>query len=203
MSGAAGRLGVAIGTAVLCGAALLVPLLEGPPAAAPSAADLGELQARMAAGARLHPPAPVVPPRGSEPFCRECHPAAPHRGTRVRDAVTNAHAGWMDCLGCHWASEAGERPAPAWVAGRGGGAFAAILPADRATPEALAALRAQVTERRPCFVRGPDCGSCHRVGGMEEWARTGGQPSQLPPPERLEAVFTLAPGEKWYFPQFQ
>jgi len=199
---AAGRLAVALGVAGLCAGALFVLLAEGPPAAAPTTAELAALEARMTSGARLHAVPPEVPVRGSAGFCRDCHPPAPHRGRRVRDAMANAHAAWMDCLGCHWAEEGGARPDPVWTVGPGGGAFAGILGPESATPGALAALRAKVTARRPCFARGPACEGCHRPGGMAAWSHGTGAPAEGERLERLEAIFTLAPGEKWYFPQF-
>jgi hypothetical protein len=174
------------------------------PGAGPSSADLEALEAVMVAGARLHPALQKVEAAGSAAFCAGCHPPPPHTGNRVADAMTNDHAGRMDCLVCHWsASSAGARPAPVWQV-QAGSAFLAALPAERSSKERLAALRSTVTAGgRRCFERGPGCGQCHRPGGMGALTRPGAAPQRTAALESLENYFTLAPGEKWYFPQLQ
>ena len=200
MSGIAkDRLAVAAVTAAACAAALLA-LATGPSRSdIPPPGDLAGIEASSTGAARLHPVLPLPGPRGAEVFCRECHPAAPHRGARVSEVMLNAHAVRLDCLACH-------RPAggePRWLQGPGEGMFASVLPPERLTREALARLRAEVTVSRPCFERGSPCDACHRTDGMGIWARPGAPPARAAELERLDAVFTLDPGEKWYFPQFQ
>ena len=184
-------------------AAAAAALIAGSPAAAPSTADLAALEAKMAAGARLHPATAVPAPAGPAAWCAECHPGLPHPGTGAAGAMLNEHAGRMDCLLCHWPAAGGSRPKPAWQVQAGATAFLAVLPRERSSKEQLAALRASATAGRRCFERGPACGACHRAGGIGALLRAGSSPAREAALERLENYFTLAPGEKWYFPSIQ
>ncbi len=199
----AGRIAVAVATAAACVASLFALGTGAARIATPRVSDLGEREASMLAAARLHPGPPPLPELGTASFCRECHPPVPHPGVGVREALLNAHAAWMDCLACHGAGGEGGFLPPRWVTGPGKGVYAAVLPPERSGREELVGLRARVTARRPCFERGGGCQGCHRPGGMESWARPDAVPQRTEQLERLESVFTLAPGEKWYFPQFQ
>jgi hypothetical protein len=198
----ASRLGVFALFALL--AAGMAPLLlPGAPALAPSPADLEAIEARLLAGARLHPAAPAPAPAGSAVFCAECHPAPPHPGRGVRNALANEHAARMDCLLCHWSAANGARPTPSWQVAADAAPFLGVLGRERLSKSALEALRSAVTTGRRCFERGPACEGCHRPGGILALARQGTTPGRLASLERLENFFTLAPGEKWYLPQVQ
>ena len=183
-------------------AAGLSALVAGVPAAAPAVSDLAALEAKMAANARLHPAAPTPVPAGPAAWCAECHPGLPHPGTGVAAALLNDHAGRMDCLLCHWSAANGERPRPAWQVQADTSAVLTVLPRERASKDQLVALRAAAATGRPCFERGPSCAGCHRPGGIGGLARPGSSPERSASLERLEKYFTLAPGEKWYFPSF-
>jgi mono/diheme cytochrome c family protein len=116
--------------------------------------------------------------------------------------MANEHARRMDCLVCHWSSAGGVQPAPAWQV-LSGTAFLVALPAERSSREQVAALRAAVTAGRRCFERGQGCTGCHRPGGLGALVRPGTSPGTTAALERLENYFTLAAGEKWYFPQLE
>ena len=109
----------------------------------------------------------------------------------------------MDCLLCHWPAAGGSRPAPAWQVQAGATAFLAVLPRERSSKDQLAALRSAAMAGRRCFERGPACAGCHRPGGIGTLVRPGSTPARVAALERLENHFTLAPGEKWYFPRIQ
>ena len=117
--------------------------------------------------------------------------------------MLNEHAGRMDCLLCHWSAAGGSRPAPAWQVQAGSTAFLAVLPRERSSKDQLAALRSAAMAGRRCFERGPGCAGCHRPGDIGTLARPGSTPARVAALERLENHFTLAPGEKWYFPRIQ
>lgn len=178
-------------------------LITGVPAAAPTSADLAALEARMTAAARLHPAADIPAPAGPAPWCAQCHPGPPHPGAGVDRAMLNEHAGRMDCLLCHWSAASGPRPAPAWQVQAGATAHLAVLPREGLSNDRLAALRSTVVASRRCFERGPACAGCHRPGEIKALARPGSTPARVAALERLENYFTLAPGEKWYFPRIQ
>jgi hypothetical protein len=200
--GFAGRLPVFALFAALV-AASVPALVPRAPAKAPSANELQEIERRLLAGARLHVALPAPAPAGAAAFCAGCHPAPPHAARSLVAAFANEHASRMDCLLCHWSGAGGARPAPAWQVTSGAGSFLAVLPPQRATNEELQRLRATVTAVRRCFERGPGCADCHRPGGMSGLAPPGTSAARLAALERLERYFTLAPGEKWYFPQLQ
>ncbi|HWR97674.1 MAG TPA: hypothetical protein VN317_04565 [Candidatus Methanoperedens sp.] len=196
------RLGVFAVFAALAAAALLL-LTRGTPGVEVQPAELEALEKALFAGDRLHPAVKAPAPAGTAAFCSGCHPLPAHGGRRVIDAMANEHATRMDCLVCHWSAVAGEsRPAPAWQV-LSGSSFFAALPAERATRERLGALRSAVTAGRRCFERGPGCAGCHRSGGMALLVRPGTSPGRIAGLEQLENYFTLAPGEKWYFPQLK
>jgi len=202
----AAKLGQRLAVFVVCAslaAAAATTLIAGFPAAAPSAAELASLEATITGAARLHPTAVVTVAAGSASWCAECHPGLPHPGTGVAAAVLNAHAGHMECLLCHWSAANGARPVPAWQVQAGSTMFLAVLPRERSSQEQLAALRTAATVGRRCFERGPACAGCHRPGGIGTLARPGESPAHAAALERLENYFTLAPGEKWYFPHIQ
>lgn len=201
-AGLAGRLSVC---ALFCAAAVATaPLLRpGVPPGAPSGKQLEALESGMLAAARLHPAAPAPAPAGSAVFCAGCHEAPAHPGRGVRPALANAHGVRMDCLLCHWSAANGPRPAPSWRVAADGDAFLAVLAPERAAPADLERLRAAVTASRRCFERGPACEGCHKPGGMAGLARPGTSAVRAAGLERLENYFTLAAGEKWYFPQLQ
>ena len=196
------RVGVFVVFAALAAAAAST-FFTGAPAAAPTGAELAALAAKMAAAARLHPLAAIPAPAGPAPWCTTCHPAPPHPGAGVDRAMLNEHAGRMDCLLCHWSAASGARPVPAWQVQAGATAFLAVLPRERSTQEQLAALRSTAMTGRRCFERGPACTACHRQGGIGALARPGSTPGRAAALERLENHFSLAPGEKWYFPRLQ
>ncbi len=177
--------------------------LPGVPAMAPSSAELTALEAKMTSAARLHAAAVAPIPAGPAPWCAECHPGLPHPGTGIARAMLNEHAGRMDCLLCHWSTVSGSRPVPTWQLKTGTTAFLAVLPPDSPVQDRLTALRAAVLARRRCFERGPACGVCHRPGEIGALVRPGSTPSRVAFLERLENHFTLAPGEKWFFPQIR
>lgn len=184
-------------------AAASTALVAGVPSSAPTGADLAALEAKMQAAARLHP-APAVPaPAGPAAWCAECHPGLPHPGAGVARAMLNEHAGRMDCLLCHWSAANGARPAPSWQVQSGSTAFLSVLPRERSSKEQLAALRSAAATGRRCFENGPGCAGCHRPGGIGALVRPGSTPARAASLERLENYYTLAPGEKWYFPQIQ
>jgi len=178
-------------------------LITGIPAAAPTSAALAALEAKMTTAARLHPVAAIPAPAGPAPWCAECHPGLPHPGKGVDRAMLNEHAGRMDCLLCHWSAGGGSRPAPAWQVRAGSTAYLAVLPRELLSNDRLAALRSAVTAGRRCFERGPACAGCHRPGDIGTLARPGSTPARVAALGRLENHFTLAPGEKWYFPRIQ
>lgn len=177
--------------------------MPGVPAAAPSSAELAALEAKMIAAAHLHPAASLPTPAGPAPWCGSCHPGLPHPGGGVNRAMLNEHAGRMDCLLCHWSAAGGSRPAPAWQVQAGATSFLAVLPRERLAKDQLAALRSSATAGRRCFERGPACAGCHRSAEIGTLARPGSTPARLTALARLENYFTLAPGEKWYFPRIQ
>jgi hypothetical protein len=179
-------------------AALFVP---SGPAAAPSGAELAAWEGQLAKGARLHPASAPQSPVGPAAWCAECHPGLAHPGAGVAAAMLNEHASRMDCLLCHWPAAAGPRPAPLWQVQAGAAAFLGVLPRERAAPEQLKALRATAMAGGRCFARGPACVGCHRPGSIGPLLRPGAAPARVAALERLENHFTLAPGEKWYFPQ--
>lgn len=199
--GQASRITVFIVFAALAAAGAL-PFARGGPGPGVSAAELAALEKSLRDGARLHAAAKPAVPQPAASFCAGCHPLPAHGGRGVAVAMLNEHASRMDCLVCHWASAAGARPAPAWQV-HSGVSFLAVLPVERATADRLAALRSSVTAVRRCFERGPDCDGCHRPGGMAGLLRPGAPPGRGGALETLENYFTLAPGEKWYFPQLQ
>jgi hypothetical protein len=172
-------------------------------AATPAAADLAAIEAKLADAARLHHLAAIPAPAGPGSWCAECHPGLPHPGSGVSGAMLNEHAGRMDCLFCHWPASGGSRPVPSWQVQAGATAFLAVLPRERSSKEQLAALRSAAMAGRRCFERGPACAVCHRPGAIGPFARPGTSPSRVASLERLENYFTLAPGEKWYFPRIQ
>ena len=177
--------------------------ITGVPTAAPTSAELAALEAKMIAAARLHPAAAIPAPSGPAPWCAQCHPGPPHPGTGVDSALLNAHAVRMDCLLCHWSAAAGPRPGPSWQVQGGTTAFLAVLPRERATKEQLAALRSAAMAGRPCFERGPACAGCHLPGIIGALVRPGTTPARVAALEHLEHQFTLASGEKWYFPRIE
>ncbi len=184
-------------------AAAASTLIAGAPAAAPTTAELAALETKLTAGALLHPPAAILSPAGPAVWCAECHPGLPHPGRGVDRALLNEHATRMDCLLCHWPAAAGSRPAPAWQVQAGSTAFLAIVPRERLSKDQLALLRSAAMAGRRCFERGPACGGCHRPGDIGALARPGSSPARVAALERLANYFTLAPGEKWYFPQIR
>ena len=177
--------------------------IPGAPATAPRSADLAALEAKMAAAARLHPVAAIPAPVGPAAWCAECHPGLAHPGASVAGAMLNEHAGRMDCLLCHWSAAAGPRPTPVWQVLAGDTPFLAVLTRERAAKEQLAGLRAAAMAGRRCFERGPTCDGCHRPGVIGALVRPGAAPARTAALEHLENHFTLAPGEKWYFPRIQ
>jgi len=178
-------------------------LTAGIPGAALTGDELAALEAKMTAAARLHPVAETPAPAGPAAWCAECHPGLPHAGARVDRAMLNEHAGRMDCLLCHWSVASGSRPAPAWQVQAGSTAFLAVVPRERSSKDQLAALRSAAMAGRRCFGRGPACAGCHRPGDIATLVRPGATPARVSALERLENQFTLAPGEKWYFPRIQ
>jgi hypothetical protein len=195
------RLTVFAAFAALAAAGFL-PLVRGAPAGDVRPSELAALEKSLLDGARLHPAVKTPAPAGSAPYCGGCHPLPAHAGSRVADAMANEHATRMDCLVCHWPAAGGARPARVWQV-FSGSAFLAALPAERSSREHLAALRTAVTAVGRCFERGPDCAGCHRTGGMAGLVRPGSDPGRAIALERLENYLTLAPGEKWYFPQLE
>ena len=183
-------------------AAGALPVARGGPGPGVSTAELAALEKSLPGRARLHATAKPAVPQPAASFCAGCHPLPAHGGRGVTVAMLNEHASRMDCLVCHWSAAAGARPAPAWQV-HSGVSILAALPEERATTERLAALRSKVTAVRRCFERGPGCGGCHRAGGMAGLQRPGAPPGRAAALETLENYFTLAPGEKWYFPQLQ
>lgn len=177
--------------------------ITGVPPAAPTSADLAALEAKMTTAARLHSLTAIRAPAGPAPWCAECHPGLPHPGAGVDRAMLNEHAGRMDCLLCHWSAAGGSRPVPAWQVQAGATAYLAVLPRERLSNDRLAALRTAVLASRRCFERGPACAGCHRPGEITALVRPGSMPARVAALERLENHFTLAPGEKWYFPRIQ
>ena len=173
------------------------------PAAAPTSVDLAALEAKMITAARLHPVAAIPAPAGPAPWCAECHPGLPHPGVGVDRAMLNEHAGRMDCLLCHWSAGGGSRPVPAWQVQAGSTAYLAVLPRERLSKDQLTALRSAVLAGRRCFERGTTCAGCHRPGDIGDLVRPGTTPARVAALGRLEDHFTLAPGEKWYFPRIQ
>jgi len=196
------RLAVFLVFAALTAAAAST-LLDGGSAAAPTVAELAALETKLADAARLHPMTAVPAPAGPASWCAECHPGLPHPGSGVSRAMLNEHAGRMDCLFCHWSAAGGSRPVPSWQVQAGATAFLAVLPRERSSKEQLAALRSAAMAGRRCFERGPACAACHRPGTIGPLARPGSTPSRVASLEHLENYFTLAPGEKWYFPRIQ
>jgi hypothetical protein len=183
-------------------AAAFLPLVRGTRAVEVRPGELEALERALYGGARLHPAVKLSAPAGSASFCAGCHPLPAHAGRRVADAMANEHAGRMDCLVCHWSAAGGTRPAPAWQV-ISGSAFLAALAPERSSREQLTALRSAATAGRRCFERGPACAGCHRPGGMAAFLRPGTSPDRAAALEKLENYFALAPGEKWYFPQFE
>jgi hypothetical protein len=183
-------------------AAAFLPLVRGGSAGGIRPAELEALEKAMLDSARLHPPVKPPAPAGTAAYCAGCHPLPAHGGRRVADAMANEHANRMDCLVCHWSAAGGMRPPPVWQV-QSGSSFLAVLPAERSSREQLSALRSAVTAGRRCFERGPQCAGCHRSGGIGALVRPGSDPGRAAALERLETYFTLAPGEKWYFPQLK
>jgi len=200
-AGFAQRLGVLAVFSAFAAAGFL-PLVRGAPAVEVRPAELESLERALLEGARFHPEAKPATPVGTAVYCAGCHPLPAHGGSRVADAMANEHARRMDCLVCHWSAAAGVQPAPVWQV-LSGSAFLAALPAERSSREQVAALRAAVTAGRRCFERGQGCAGCHRPGGLGSLVRPGTAPGTAAALEKLENYFTLAPGEKWYFPQFE
>jgi hypothetical protein len=184
-------------------AAASTALTPAVPASSPTIRELGALEEKMVKASRLHDPAAEPAPWGSAPWCAECHPGPTHAGTGVAAAMLNAHAGRMDCLLCHWPAAAGLPPAPSWQVQAGTGAFLGVFPGGPPPKERLAALRAAAAAGRPCFARGSSCAACHRPGGLATLARPGSPVGHTSALERIERYFSLAPGDKWYFPQIQ
>jgi hypothetical protein len=180
----------------------LLPLVRGAPAVEVRPDEFQALERALFDGARFHPAVRPAAPVGTATYCAGCHPLPAHGGSRVVDAMANEHASRMDCLVCHWSATGASRPAPAWQV-LSGSSFLVALPAERASREQLAALRAAVTAGRRCFERGQGCAGCHRPGGLGALVRPGTAPGMITALERLENYFTLAPGEKWYFPQLE
>ena len=178
-------------------------LVAGVPGAAPTVDELAALEAKMTTAAHLHPVAAIPAPAGPAAWCAECHPGLPHPGARVDRALLNEHAGHMDCLLCHWSAANGLRPTPGWLVQAGSTEFLAVVPRERSSKDQLAALRSTAMVGRRCFERGPACAVCHRPGAIGTLARPGSTPSRVGALERLENQFTLAAGEKWYFPRIQ
>ena len=179
-----------------------LPLVRGAPAVEVRSAELEALERTLFDGARLHPAVKTAAPVGTAAYCVGCHPLPAHGRSGVADAMANEHAGRMDCLVCHWSAAGEARSAPVWRV-QSGSAFLAALPAERSSTEHVAALRAAVMEGRRCFERGPGCVGCHRSGGLVALVRPGTAPGMAAALEKLENYFTLAPGEKWYFPQLK
>ena len=202
VSGKGERIAVFVVFAALAAAALST-LFSGVPAAAPTSADLAALESKMTTAARLHPVAAIPAPAGPAPWCAACHAGLPHLGSGVDRAMLNEHAGRMDCLLCHWSAVSGSRPTPVWQVRAGDRAYLAVLPEERLSNDRLAALRSAVTASRRCFERGPSCAGCHRPGDIDALVRPGSTPARVGALGHLENHFTLAPGEKWYFPRIQ
>jgi hypothetical protein len=184
-------------------AAAAATFIPGAPAAAPTSADLAALETKMTTEARLHSMAALPAPVGPAPWCAGCHPGLPHPGTGVDSAMLNEHAGRMDCLLCHWSAAGGSRPLPAWQVQAGAAPYLAVVPRERLSNDRLAALRTAVTAGRRCFERGPSCAGCHRPGEIGTLVRPDSSPARVAALGRLEVHFTLAPGEKWYFPRIK
>jgi hypothetical protein len=201
-TGIGSRLSVFLAFAALA-AGMGTLLLPGTPAPSPSPTELESRENKLFSGASLHHQAGVQEPIGSAEFCVECHPAPPHPGRRVADALANQHAARMDCLLCHWSAAGGPRPRPAWQVPTGAPAFLAVLPLGGTDRPGLEKLRSAASVGRRCFERGPTCEGCHRPGGIGPLAQPGTSPTRTAALERLENIFLLEPGEKWYLPQLQ
>jgi len=117
--------------------------------------------------------------------------------------MLNEHAGRMDCLLCHWSAASGSRPVPAWQVQAGSAVFLAVLPRERSSKDQLGVLRSAAMAGRRCFERGPACVGCHRPGVIGSLVRPGSTPARVAALERLENHFSLAYGEKWYFPRIR
>lgn len=195
------RLAVFVGFAALAAAAG-IPVFGRSTAPGPEK-DATALKTPLAAAARLHPVFAPPPPAGPAPWCGQCHAGLPHPGKGIAAAMLNEHAGRMDCLLCHWPAAGGQRPGPAWKVQAGGSLFLTVLAGERSSKEDLVALRTAATVGRPCFGRGPACASCHRPGLMGPLLQPDATPGRAAALERLENYFTLAPGEKWYFPNIR
>jgi len=200
--GSGQRIAVFVVFAALAAAASSA-LVAGSPAAAPTSADLAALETKMTAAARLHPAAVIPAPAGPAPWCAECHPGPPHPGAGIARAMLNEHAGRMDCLLCHWSATGGSRPVPVWQVQAGATSYLAVLPRERLSKDQLAALRSAAMAGRRCFERGPGCAGCHRPEEIGALVRPGSTPARAAALGRLENNFTLAPGEKWYFPRIE
>jgi hypothetical protein len=174
-----------------------------------------EQRQAMMAGATLH--LPTGPPEHPESasFCGKCHSLPPHPGAGVKPAFFNQHAGFFECLVCHWAGASGEQPDLIWdrpprpvKEGEEEGTAAKKLflkldaPLNGSTRD-LAALRDRVIDRQKCFDRGPGCTQCHGKGKMARYARPGLSSKAEASLEKLPDFFILSRGSKWYFPQKQ
>ncbi len=160
--------------------------------------SLAKLEGTLSSGASFHLPLP--PPAFPKPssYCAQCHPLPPHPGSGVSPAFLNQHSTHFDCLVCHWAAVAGPQPGPAW---QGGALRQPLASAGEAGSGDVSSLRERVVEKQRCFDRGAGCGTCHRRGGMERFARPGLAPQARASLERLPDFFTLSGSTKWYFPQ--
>jgi hypothetical protein len=174
-----------------------------------------EQRQAMMAGATLHVSTGQPEHPNSASFCGECHTLPPHPGEGVKPAFLNQHAGFLECLVCHWAGASGEQPDLIWdlpprpvKEGEAEGAAAKKLllkldaPLDGSTRD-LAALRDRITDRQKCFDRVPGCTQCHAKGKMARYARPGLSSKAEASLEKLPDFFTLSRGAKWYFPQKQ
>jgi len=176
---------------------------------------LMEQRQAMVAAATLHQPTGQPEYPGPASFCGECHTLPPHPGEGVEPAFFNQHAGFLECLVCHWAKASGEQPDLTWErspqSGEAGEAErpAAMklylkldAPLDSSTRD-LTELRNRITGRQKCFDRGQGCSQCHGKGKMAHYATPGLSSKAEASLEKLPDFFTLSRGAKWYFPQKQ
>jgi hypothetical protein len=175
--------------------------------------SLGEMESNMISGAAFHRKVEEPAPPETASFCGGCHGYPPHTGEGAGAAFLNHHATVFDCLVCHWAKVSGGQPDLVWDrlpleggdTGEEGDATLFLRLADPLEEEKreVAALRGNVIGHQVCFDRGPACGDCHREGRLGTYSRPGmsvGEEARL---EALPAIFLLAKGDKWYFPQRQ
>lgn len=175
--------------------------------------SLREMESIMTSGAVFHKKAkdPLLPETAS--FCGGCHEIPPHSGEGSGVAFLNHHATVFDCLVCHWAKVSGSQPDLAWDrlfpegrdAGEEGDDTLFLRLADPLGEEkrTVAALRESVIGNQVCFDRGPACKGCHREGQLDKYSPPGMDAEEEARLEALPAIFLMAKGEKWYFPQRQ